>query len=83
MLRQLSLALDRELETRGIRFLQWATDVVHTLDDSVVLACDAMGFQSIGTLDYLSVSVPASKQSPFVISHDDQLRFQPIDWSSE
>ncbi len=82
VLRQLSLALDRELETRGTRFLQWATDVSQTLDDSVVLACDALGFQSIGTLDYLSVSVPSSKQSPFVINDDDQLRFQRFDWSA-
>ncbi len=81
MLRQLSSALDRELETRGTRFLQWATDVRNTLDDSVVLSCDALGFQSIGTLDYLIVSVPKSKQTPFVINDEDQLRFQPIDWS--
>lgn len=82
VLRQLSFALDRELESRGTRFLQWATDVSQTLDDSVVLACDALGFQSIGTLDYLSVSVPSSKESPFVINDDDQLRFQQIDWSA-
>jgi ribosomal protein S18 acetylase RimI-like enzyme len=82
VLQQLSLALDRELETRGSRFLQWATDVSQTLDDSIVLACDALGFQSIGTLDYLSVSVPTSKESPLVINDDDQLRFQQIDWSA-
>lgn len=78
MLRQLSSTLDQELATRGVRFLQWATDVSHTLDESIVVACDAFGFQSIGTLDYLSAAVANSAESPFAISEKSQLRFLPV-----
>lgn len=80
MMRLLASEFDDELASRGVRFLQWATDVSQTLDESVGRSCQSMGFQAIGTLDYLSGVVPNSEPSPNENAGLHPLRFQTIDW---
>ncbi len=75
----LSQTLDRELQQRGTRFLQWATDATDKADDSVPRYCKRFGFHPIGTLDYLHGLVPPAEEA----DKDALLTFEPIQWQPQ
>ncbi len=76
----LSSTLDGELRGRGVRFLQWATDVCDAANDSVSRWCQGFGFEQIGTLDYLGGDIPCPPDSSHVAADGERLRFIPVDW---
>ncbi|MFK8114526.1 MAG: GNAT family N-acetyltransferase [Rubripirellula sp.] len=69
-------ALASEFSRRGVRFVQWATELVGT-EAGLPIAnwCQGLGFQPLGNLDYMTAADDESSQ---VVS-DAQLRFRGID----
>ncbi|TWT79775.1 Mycothiol acetyltransferase [Planctomycetes bacterium CA13] len=67
--------LDKLLTLRGMRFVQWASDV-DDFSEAAELWREAMGFEWAADLDYLSVSIdPKSKRdSP------QRIRLEPTRW---
>ncbi|MGI9470365.1 MAG: GNAT family N-acetyltransferase [Rubripirellula sp.] len=61
LMAELSQSLDQELSGRGIRFVQWATDATSTADTTLPRWCQGLGFQSIGTLDYMNLDLGEAK----------------------
>ncbi|MEM1068025.1 MAG: GNAT family N-acetyltransferase [Planctomycetota bacterium] len=67
-----------QLEHRGVRFAQWATDPGDE-QQSVASWCRGLGFQPIGTLDYLKGDVDPGK---FATDVNASLEYQAVDANS-
>jgi ribosomal protein S18 acetylase RimI-like enzyme len=87
--------LEHRLRSQGVDFVQWATDPKPQLDNTLERWCLGLGFEAIGSLDYLSCDLqsdPTDQQDrqkesigrDVEANKDDNrdLRFTPIDWSS-
>ena len=73
--------LDGELKKRDVGFCQWATDVHERLPESVRHWCKQLGYEQVGTLNYLACKIAEKSrqlQSPLeLVSLSPEL----VDWN--
>ena len=81
IIRQLQIHLDRHLEQRGIRFVQWATDTAEQAGPSSSRWYSGLGFDQIAMLDYLSGNTADRyKDADPRQNEANPLNFCPIPW---
>lgn len=85
MIAALSARLLGELRQRGVRFVQWATEVMEPgCGNALARWCAGFGFEPIGTLDYMGGQIPAAQATPHAETGRDStgqsLRLQAFDW---
>ncbi|MAI69971.1 MAG: hypothetical protein CMM01_03565 [Rhodopirellula sp.] len=84
---QMRSYVERDFTNRGIRFVQWATDVADQLGLGAQQWHEGLGYQQIATLDYLTGNADLSgsdiNQEPKVPEVGVNIELRAVVWDSE